>query len=84
MHLGTFRDILHGFWDILHTFWNILHAFLNILEHSGTFCMHSGIFRNILEYSECYKKVEFQPGGHTHGHTHGQKTLGLVELRLRS
>ena len=73
-NLNTFWNILHTFWNILHTFWNILEFSACILEHSGTFWMHfecilehsafilehSGTFWNILEHSECCKKVEFQ------------------------
>ena len=62
------------------TFWNFLElsgTFWNILEHSV-------IFWNILDVVEGCRKVHFQVD---HGQTDTQtdtRTLGLVELRLRS
>ena len=75
----------------LHAFWNILEHTAWIMEHSETFCMHSETFWNflhaywnILELYCLHTVKEFQLGTRTDTQTDGQKTLGLVELRLRS
>ena len=88
----------HGSACILHTFWNILTHSAYCLEHARTFWIffiHSGTFWNILhtfwdilehfayilEHSGCCRRLNFNLM--THGQT-DRRTLGLVELRLRS
>ena len=60
----------------LHAFWNILEYSACILEHSACILEHSAC---ILEHSV----VHFQLCPRTDGQT-DRRTLGLVELRLRS
>ena len=86
MHSGTFWNILEHSECILEHSACILNILeysgtsACILEHSGTFCLHSGTF---CMHSQCCKKVEFQFGTPTHGHTDRHQDLSLQLKKLK-